>query len=137
MIVIITVVLLEAAAGRSRVKGLAGGCGLFTRQDLGLCRGIRGRGGLFIDELDFQLSVGEQFAAVMQRYANYKGYPADETGDLSQLIDAGQISDWARENVSWAVGAGLIVGRDNGALDPQGSATRAEAAAILQRFIEK
>lgn len=79
----------------------------------------------------------EQFAAVMQRYANYKGYPADETGDLSQLIDAGQISDWARENVSWAVGAGLIVGRDNGALDPQGSATRAEAAAILQRFIEK
>lgn len=79
----------------------------------------------------------EQFAAVMQRYANYKGYPADETGDLSQFIDAGQISDWARENVSWAVGKGLITGKGDHILDPQGSATRAEAAAILQRFIEK
>lgn len=79
----------------------------------------------------------EQFAAVMQRYAGFKGQATDEADDLARFADAGQISDWARENVSWAVGAGLIVGRDNGALDPQGSATRAEAAAILQRFIEK
>ena len=58
-------------------------------------------------------------------------------GDLSQFGDTGALSGWAQEGVSWAVGAGLISGKGDGVLDPQGATTRAEAAAILQRFLEK
>ena len=60
-----------------------------------------------------------------------------ESGDLSQFGDAGKVSAWAQGNVSWAVGVGLISGKGDGVLDPLGSATRAEVAAILQRFLEK
>ncbi len=79
----------------------------------------------------------EQLAAILERYADFKGIATDETGDLARFTDAAQVSGWALGNVQWAVGAGLITGRNDGSLDPQGSATRAEAAAILQRFLEK
>ena len=72
-----------------------------------------------------------------ERYADYKGLETTQNGDLSQFVDEELISDWARENVAWAVGAELINGRGNGILDPLGDATRAEVAAILQRFLEK
>lgn len=78
----------------------------------------------------------EQFAAIIDRYAVYKGNKVSNTADISQFADTEEISDWAFESVSWAVGSGLISGKDNGILDPKGSATRAEAAAILQRYIE-
>ena len=79
----------------------------------------------------------EQIAAIMERYADFKGSDTTQTGDLSQFTDEAEISDWARENVAWAVGAGLISGKGNGILDPLGNATRAEVAAILQRFLGK
>ena len=63
--------------------------------------------------------------------------PAPKAGDLSQFGDTGALSNWAQEGVSWAVGAGLISGKGDGVLDPQGATTRAEAAVILQRFLEK
>lgn len=81
-----------------------------------------------------------------EKYANENGlfsgtaattFAPDETGDLSLFKDDAQISDWARGNVRWAVGAGLINGRDDGSLDLHGSTIRAEAAAVLQRFLEK
>ena len=72
----------------------------------------------------------------MERYADFKGADTTQTGDLSQFTDEADISDWARDNISWAVGAGLISGKGNGILDPLGNATRAEVAAILQRFLE-
>ena len=78
----------------------------------------------------------EQIAAIMERYADFKGADTTQTGDLSQFTDEADISDWARDNVSWAVGAGLISGKGDGILDPLGNATRAEVAAILQRFLE-
>lgn len=78
----------------------------------------------------------EQIAAILQRYADFKEIPTDETDSLAQFIDAAQVSGWALGNVQWAVGAGLITGRGNGSLDPQGSATRAEVAAVLHRFLE-
>ena len=53
--------------------------------------------------------------------------------DLSGYADAGQISDYAREAVSWAVAVGLISGRSETVLAPTGSATRAEVATILMR----
>lgn len=83
------------------------------------------------------LITREQFAAIMQRYAEYKGIETSEIDDLSQFTDAGDVSGWALGNMQWAVGTGLITGRNDGSLDPQGSTTRAEAAAILQRFLEK
>ena len=79
----------------------------------------------------------EQIAAILERYADFKGIATDEKGDLSKFTDASQISDWAKGNVQWAVGAGLISGRDDGTVDPLGNATRAEVAAILHRFLEK
>ena len=83
------------------------------------------------------LITREQFAAILERYADFKRLMTDETDDLARFTDTDQVSDWAFGNVQWAVGAGLITGRDDGSLDPQGSATRAEAAAILQRFLER
>ena len=79
----------------------------------------------------------EQLAVIFQRYAGFKGMETSGRGDLSQFGDTGALSNWAQEGVSWAVGAGLISGKGDGVLDPQGATTRAEAAAILQRFLEK
>lgn len=77
----------------------------------------------------------EQMAAIMHRYAEYKGVTGIADGDLSVFSDAGSISDWAEADMRWAVGAGIINGRSE-TIDPLGSATRAETAAILQRFLE-
>ena len=83
------------------------------------------------------LITREQIAVIMQRYAQYKGIVADESDDLSQFADAGDVSDWALGSMQWAVGTGLISGKDIGSLAPQDNTTRAEAAAILMRFLEK
>ena len=79
----------------------------------------------------------EQLAAIFYRYADYKGYDTSVKGNLSKFKDADKISGYAETAMQWAVGSGLIKGRDNGTLDPQGTATRAEIAAMLHRFIEK
>ena len=79
----------------------------------------------------------EQLAAILERYADFKGIATDKTDDLAQFKDTAEISDWARANVQWAVGAELLNGRDEGRFDPQSSAIRAEVAAILHRFLEK
>ena len=81
----------------------------------------------------------EQLALMMFRYAGYKKYDVSATSDYEGLVGAEKISNWAADGVSWAVGAGLISGVEaNGVKDiaPQGSATRAQVAAILQRFCE-
>ncbi len=78
----------------------------------------------------------EQIAAIMERYADYKGQTTDEAGDLTQFADSDEISWWAVENVRWAVGRGIISGKGNNILDPLGNATRAEIASIIMRFIE-
>ena len=76
----------------------------------------------------------EQLAAMLYRYAQYKGY--DLTGgDLSGFADAGAVSGWAETSLAWAVGQGLLQGSDS-QVDPQGSAIRAQTAAILMRFCE-
>ena len=78
----------------------------------------------------------EQMAAILYRYARYKGCSTSALGDLSVFTDGDKVSDWARGPMVWANGCGLINGKGGGVLDPQGSATRAEAAAILMRFCE-
>ena len=56
-------------------------------------------------------------------------------GNLENFSDHNETSDWAIEAKSWAVGTGLINGKDGNRLDPTGNATRAEVATILMRLI--
>lgn len=79
----------------------------------------------------------EQLAAIFYRYAEYKGYDLTQRGSLDKFTDGDKVSDWAKDTVARAVGYGLIEGKDNNVLDPQGKATRAEFAAILHRFCER
>ncbi len=76
----------------------------------------------------------EQMAAFMYRYADYKGYDMDADGDLSKFSDASAVSEYAEAAMAWANAEGLITGMGDGTLAPQGSATRAQIAAILYRF---
>lgn len=78
----------------------------------------------------------EQMAAILYRYAQYKGYDVSAKADLSKFTDVDEISGYALEPLQWANAEGLINGKGNGVLDPKGQATRAEAAAILMRFNE-
>ena len=78
----------------------------------------------------------EQMAAIMMRYADYKGIDTSARADISGFADANDVSGWAYENMQWANAVGLINGRGNNMLVPQGNTTRAETAAILMRFCE-
>ena len=78
----------------------------------------------------------EQMAAILYRYAQYKGYDVSAKADLNKFTDADEISNYALEALQWANAEGLINGKGDGVLDPKGQATRAEAAAILMRFNE-
>ena len=79
----------------------------------------------------------EQLAAIFYRYADYKGYDLTVKGDLDKFKDADKITDYAKTAMQWAVGSGLVKGKSGNLLDPQGTATRAEIAAMLHHFIEK
>ena len=76
----------------------------------------------------------EQLALMLYRYAQYKGYDVSAVNDLTAFDDGVQTSDWAAEAMGWAVGSGLINGKNGVTLDPQGTATRAEVAQILMKF---
>lgn len=76
----------------------------------------------------------EQFAAILYRYAGYKGLDVTAEGDLSAFADQDQVSSYARNAVTWAVSTGLIKGVSSDTLAPKASATRAQAAVILVRF---
>ena len=79
----------------------------------------------------------EQMAAIMMRYAAYKGCDVTARSDFGSFADGDRVSGWAKENVSWAVAAGLIRGRDGNRIAPLEYTTRAEAAMILMRFSER
>lgn len=76
----------------------------------------------------------EQMAAMLYRYAEYKGYDTAETTDLTKYPDASDVSNFAEEAMSWCVAKGIISGND-GKLLPQGNTTRAECAAMISRFV--
>lgn len=76
----------------------------------------------------------EQLATIMYRYCEAFGYDTSETGNIIKYKDSHAISDWAQTALIWTTGAGIIDGKDNNMLDPGGNATRAEAAAIIERF---
>ena len=77
----------------------------------------------------------EEIAVMLCRYAAYLGMDTSASGDLSAFTDGALTHDWAKDGMLWAVKNGLVNGKGAGILDPGGSATRAEVAAILQRMI--
>ena len=79
----------------------------------------------------------EEMAAILHRYAAYKAYDVSATATLDSFRDGGKTSSWAVGDMKWAVGAGMIYGRENNTLAPGGTATRAEVAQIMMRFCEK
>ena len=77
-----------------------------------------------------------QAAAILMRYAQYKGLDTSARAALS-FPDAGDVPDWAHDAMQWCVAKGLLQGSDNGALLPNGTATRAQIATIMMRYLTK
>lgn len=78
----------------------------------------------------------EQMAAILHRYSAYKEYDISKSNDLNAYTDADSISGWAVQAMRWANTEGLITGRTENTLVPEGTANRAEVATILMRFCE-
>ena len=80
----------------------------------------------------------EQLAAMLFRYAMYDGLTAVALSEnLISFPDEQQLSDWAIPAMQWAVGSGIINGTPEGKLAPQSTATRAQAAAMIGRYLKK
>lgn len=94
---------------------------------------VEGDGKNFNPEEDL---TREQLCVILARYLDYSGLYLPETTTMDSFSDMGAVSPWAKSAVEQAVKAGLIDGKSGGTLDPQGKATRAEIATILQRFVE-
>lgn len=94
-------------------------------------RVIYGEGGKFNPDGKI---TREQMAAMMRRYADFCELKTDARADLSGFTDAAAVSSWALNDMKWAVAEHLLYGDTNSRLNPTNNATRAEAAAILQRF---
>ena len=92
---------------------------------------VKGTGAGFEPEKNVER---EQLAAMLHRYVRFLGLEPEGTADLSLFDDGGDISAWAREDVGWAVGVGLMNG--GGRFEPHGCVTRAEAAEILARLVK-
>jgi hypothetical protein len=73
----------------------------------------------------------EQLVTMLYRYAT----PKAEDGRLSEFDDISSVSEWATDAVKWAIQKKIINGYEDRTIRPQGNATRAEIAAILQRFL--
>ena len=78
----------------------------------------------------------EQMVTIFARYANYKGLETLALDDLTSFADRRDVAEYALNSFRWAVGAGIINGLSADTLGPQGTATRAQCAAILHRFID-
>lgn len=77
----------------------------------------------------------EQLAAIFYQYAKSAGKDVTKKGDATKFSDYSAVSGWAKDAISYAIGAGILTGRTNGTLDPTGTATRAEVATVLQTFL--
>ena len=78
----------------------------------------------------------EQMAVIMKNYADKMGYSIPKTLAAVTFADNAQISSWAKDAVKAMQQAGVLSGKENNRFDPQGNATRAEAATVLHRFVE-
>ena len=78
----------------------------------------------------------EQLVTFLYRYAEKSGLDVSESKDLAAFSDAKAVSPWAIDAMQWAVAVGIIKGTDKGTINPAGTATRAEFAAMLRRFVQ-
>ena len=78
----------------------------------------------------------EQLATILFRYAKSKGRDVSRSAALTGFVDSDKVSSYALDAMQWAVAEELLQG-SNGKLDPQGSATRAQVATILMRFMQR
>lgn len=78
----------------------------------------------------------EQIAAMFYRYAQVEGADTSASAPLNAYSDASSVSAYAADAMSWCVGSGLVNGMTSATLAPKGTATRAQAAAMVQRFAE-
>lgn len=76
----------------------------------------------------------EQLALILYQYAGYAGKRPDSRRDLTIFQDNTRISPWAREAMEWAVSLGLVSGYSDNTLRPANGITRAELAAVMQRY---
>jgi len=109
----------EQAAAWAAANGIADGVG----------------GGLFYPDKKI---THEQLVVMLYDYAKYNGYEVlggEETNSLS-YYDALTISNYAYAAIRWACHAGILTGDGSGRLNPQSYVTRAEAGAMLERFIK-
>lgn len=78
----------------------------------------------------------EQLAVFLYRCAGLKGFDVSARADLSGYPDTGAVSGWASDAMAWAVAKGIITGTGAGTLNPTGTASRAEVATMLMRFVQ-
>jgi hypothetical protein len=78
----------------------------------------------------------EQMAEILYRYAKMKDYSTLKTAEITNFTDAALISAWAGVSIKWSVAEGLITGNSATTLAPTGTASRAQVATILMRFIK-
>ena len=78
----------------------------------------------------------QELAAILFRYAAYKGYDVSAKGDPASFTDAAQISGWAYDAMQWAAGHALIADHGGGPIVPAGSVKRSEFAATTMQFLE-
>ena len=89
--------------------------------------------GLFAPNMEI---TREQMVAMLYNYAKYRGYDVTASADLSAFADTASVSAWAQPAMQWAVAEGYISGMGDSQLAPQGTATRAEIASVIMRFME-
>lgn len=78
----------------------------------------------------------EQLAVMLYRYAEIKGLNTEIKGNMEIFTDKENISNWAREAMTWAVGSELMIGKEDNKLSPLANASRSEVSTIFKRFIE-
>ena len=102
----------------------------------GIVQGVEGGKRYGIDEY----ITREQIAKMLMEYGRIRSYNTSERADLERFPDRMNLSGWAVTYMQWAVGSGMVNGKNVGGtyyLDPQGNATRVECAAMLMRFLQK
>lgn len=78
----------------------------------------------------------EQLCTILARYMDYAGFTLSKTASSDGFADMAGVSPWAADAVRSALETGLLTGKPGQSIDPQGQASRAEIAVILQRFVE-
>ena len=81
--------------------------------------------------------IRQDLAGILRNYAKYKKKNVNVTSNLKKFKDYKKVDSYANTAMQWAVGKGVITGNSDGTLNPKGTATRAEAAAMIQKYCNK